>query len=55
MKYRKFGKTGWNISEMGYGIWGMGGWTGSDDGQSLQSLQKAILNWIDEQTKTINL
>ena len=42
MNYRKFGKTGWNISEIGYGMWGMGGWTGSDNEQSLQSLQKAI-------------
>ncbi|MFS4457426.1 aldo/keto reductase [Maribacter sp. 2304DJ31-5] len=42
MKYRKFGKTGWDISEIGYGMWGMGGWTESDDQQSLKSLQKAI-------------
>jgi aryl-alcohol dehydrogenase-like predicted oxidoreductase len=30
------------VSEIGYGMWGMAGWTGSDDNQSLQSLQKAI-------------
>ena len=41
MKYRKFGKTGWDISEIGYGMWGMGGWTGSDDEESLHSLQLA--------------
>ena len=41
MKYRKLGKTGWEISEIGYGMWGMAGWTGSDDEESLLSLQLA--------------
>lgn len=27
---------------MGYGMWGMGGWTGSDDAESLQSLQRGV-------------
>jgi aryl-alcohol dehydrogenase-like predicted oxidoreductase len=30
------------VSEIGYGMWGMGGWTGSDDAQSLDSLQRAV-------------
>lgn len=42
MKYRRFGKTGWQVSEIGYGMWGMGGWTGSQDDESLASLQRAI-------------
>ncbi|MBE9474468.1 MAG: aldo/keto reductase, partial [Chloroflexi bacterium] len=42
MEFRRFGRTGWNVSEIGYGMWGMGGWTGSEDVQSLRSLQKAI-------------
>lgn len=42
MKYRKLGKTGWNISEIGYGMWGMAGWTGSDDEESFASLQLAV-------------
>ena len=42
MKYRRFGKTDWQVSEIGYGMWGMAGWTGSDDGESLASLQHAI-------------
>jgi aryl-alcohol dehydrogenase-like predicted oxidoreductase len=42
MKLRTFGRTGWNVSEIGYGMWGMGGWTGSDDAESLDSLQRAI-------------
>lgn len=39
MKYRKLGRTGFNVSEMGHGLWGMGGWSGSEDRQSLDSLQ----------------
>ncbi len=42
MRYRTFGRTGWQVSEIGYGMWGMGGWTGSDDAQSLESLQRAV-------------
>ena len=42
MNYRRFGKTGWNVSEIGYGMWGMAGWTGSDDTESLDSLQRAV-------------
>ena len=42
MKYRRFGRTGWEVSEMGYGMWGMAGWTNSNDDESLQSLQAAV-------------
>lgn len=42
MKYRRFGRTGWQVSEIGYGMWGMGEWKGSDDEQSRQSLQLAV-------------
>jgi aryl-alcohol dehydrogenase-like predicted oxidoreductase len=42
MQYRRFGRTGWMISEIGYGMWGMGEWTDSDDQESLASLQTAI-------------
>jgi len=42
MRYRRFGRTGWNVSEVGYGMWGMGGWTGSDDAESLNSLQRSV-------------
>jgi aryl-alcohol dehydrogenase-like predicted oxidoreductase len=42
MRYRTFGRTGWQISEVGYGMWGMAGWTGSDDEQSFESLDRAI-------------
>jgi aryl-alcohol dehydrogenase-like predicted oxidoreductase len=42
MNYRRFGRTNWNVSEIGYGMWGMGGWTGSDDDESLAALQRAV-------------
>ena len=42
MHYRKFGRTGWSVSEIGYGMWGMAGWTGSDDEQSENSLDLAV-------------
>lgn len=42
MNYRRFGRTNWQVSEIGYGMWGMGGWTGSDDQESMQSLQRAV-------------
>jgi aryl-alcohol dehydrogenase-like predicted oxidoreductase len=42
MMTRRFGRAGWQVSEVGYGMWGMGGWTGSDDEESLRALDRAI-------------
>ena len=42
MKYRKFGRTGFEISDIAHGLWGMGGWSGSEDEQSLKALQLAV-------------
>ena len=42
MNYRRFGRLGWQVSEIGYGMWGMGGWTGSDDAESIGALQRAV-------------
>src|SRR5690348_17333658 len=42
MRYRTFGRLGWQVSDIGYGMWGMGGWTGSDDKESLASLDRAV-------------
>ena len=42
MRMRTFGRTGWPVSEIGYGLWGMGGWTGSDDQESLRALERAM-------------
>src|SRR5215510_3972323 len=52
MKFRTLGRTGIDVSEIGYGAWGIGGvqWTGSDDMQAHRSLNMAIdhgLNFID--------
>lgn len=52
MKYRALGRTGWNISEIGFGAWGIGGgdWGTTDDKASLAALHKAIdlgVNFID--------
>ncbi len=42
MEYRTFGRTGWRVSEVGYGMWGMAGWSGSDDEESSSALQFAV-------------
>jgi len=42
MNYRRFGRSGWKVSEVGHGMWGMAGWTGSQDMESLDSLQRSI-------------
>ena len=42
MKYRRFGRTGFEVSEIAHGLWGMSGWSGSDDRQSLAALQLAV-------------
>jgi aryl-alcohol dehydrogenase-like predicted oxidoreductase len=52
MKYRTLGKTGLNISEIGYGAWGIGktSWIGATDDESLKALHRSIdlgLNFID--------
>ena len=52
MRYRTLGRTGFSISEIGYGAWGIGGkmWRGASDENSLAALHRAIelgLNFID--------
>src|SRR5271154_6176628 len=42
MKYRKLGRTGFEVSDIAHGLWGMSGWSGSDDRQSLEAMQLAI-------------
>jgi aryl-alcohol dehydrogenase-like predicted oxidoreductase len=52
MNYRKLGRTNFQISEIGYGAWGIGGvqWLGGTDDESLTALRRAIelgVNFID--------
>ncbi|HEX8105393.1 MAG TPA: aldo/keto reductase [Solirubrobacteraceae bacterium] len=52
MNYRQLGKTGFEVSEIGYGAWGIGGsqWLGAKDDESLQALRRSIdlgLTFID--------
>ncbi len=52
MEYRTLGRTGWKISAIGFGAWGIGGsdWGSTDDTTSLAALHRAIdlgVNFID--------
>ncbi len=42
MKYRRFGRLGLQVSEIGYGMWGLAGWTGSDDDATRTALSRAV-------------
>jgi len=42
MRYRRFPRFDWEVSEIGYGMWGLGGWTGSDDAESAAALDRAV-------------
>jgi len=42
MQYRAFPRTGWQWAEIGYGTWGMAGWSGSSDAESLKALERAL-------------
>ena len=52
VNYRKLGRTGLEVSEVGYGAWGIGKsqWMGAEDDESLRALNRAIdlgLTFID--------
>ncbi len=52
MRYRELGKTGFKVSEIGFGGWGIGGawWAGANDEESLQSMRLAMelgVNFFD--------
>src|ERR1700726_2320888 len=42
MRHRTFGRLGWQVSEVGCGMWGLAGWSGRDDDQSRAALQLAV-------------
>ena len=51
MRYRDFGRTGWKISEIGFGAWQIGGsWGRVDDDASIRTLLHAFdrgINFVD--------
>ena len=52
MNYRRLGRTEFEVSEIGYGAWGISGvqWIGAKDDESIAALNRAIdlgLNFID--------
>ncbi len=52
MNLRRLGRTGLQVSEIGYGAWGIGQsmWLGAEDAESVDALERAIdlgLNFID--------
>ncbi|MFL6415220.1 MAG: aldo/keto reductase [Bryobacteraceae bacterium] len=51
MQYRPLGRTGWNVSEISFGAWAIGGsWGNVDDNESMAALHAAIdagVNFID--------
>ncbi len=52
MKYRRLGRTGYMVSEIGFGAWGIGKsmWIGARDDESLRALSEAAelgLNFVD--------
>jgi aryl-alcohol dehydrogenase-like predicted oxidoreductase len=42
VKYRRFGKIAWNVSEVGYGMWGMVGWADSDPAEVKRALDRSV-------------
>jgi aryl-alcohol dehydrogenase-like predicted oxidoreductase len=44
MKTRTFGRTGWQVSEIGFGAWAIGGgqWGGADETESMAALHTAL-------------
>jgi aryl-alcohol dehydrogenase-like predicted oxidoreductase len=42
MNTRRIPRLGWDVTDVGYGMWGMGGWTGSDDDASARALDRAV-------------
>ena len=49
MKHRTFGRTGWDVSEIGFGAWAIGGgqWGGADEKESMAALHAALDAGID--------
>jgi aryl-alcohol dehydrogenase-like predicted oxidoreductase len=46
MKQRVLGKCGIMVGEIGHGLWGMGGWTGSDDATNRAAIRLSIAGGV---------
>jgi aryl-alcohol dehydrogenase-like predicted oxidoreductase len=42
MELRRFGRTDWKVSEIGYGMWGLAGWTGSEPSEVDHALERSV-------------
>ncbi len=42
MRYRRFGRTNWKVSEIGYGMWGLAAWTDTDRAEAIKSLDRSV-------------
>lgn len=42
MEYRRLGRTNWKVSEVGYGMWGLAGWTGTDQQEVQTALELSV-------------
>jgi aryl-alcohol dehydrogenase-like predicted oxidoreductase len=42
MNYRRFGRTDWQVSEIGYGMWGLAGWKETDQTEVMNALEKSV-------------
>ena len=48
MQYRAFGRTGWEVSSVGFGAWAIGAeWGPVDDEQSMAALRTAVEEGIN--------
>jgi aryl-alcohol dehydrogenase-like predicted oxidoreductase len=50
MQYRRFGRLGWQVSEIGCGMWGMVAWSGADEARASEALDEAVrlgVNFFD--------
>jgi len=52
MNHRTLGRTGWNVSEISFGAWAIGGgqWDGANDDESMAALHRAVdlgINFFD--------
>jgi len=47
MRKRRFGRLGWQVGEIGYGMWGLAGWSGADQDEVDRALNRAVQLGVD--------